>query len=80
MNLPRLKKLHLNENEITMNESFDGHANLEFIDISKNKLKTFEGFRNLPKLKELYINENEISSLLELGNLEKLTKLHMHHN
>ena len=41
MNLPRLKKLHLNENEITMNKSFDGHANLEFIDISKNKLKTF---------------------------------------
>lgn len=61
MNLIRLRRLILSENEITTCEEFNGHRNLEFLDISKNKIKNLKGIRNLPKMKELICSENEIN-------------------
>ena len=40
LDLPYLKRLNLNENEIATCEDFNGHENLEFFDLSKNKLKS----------------------------------------
>jgi Leucine-rich repeat (LRR) protein len=50
------------ENEIQTCESFLGHSQLEFLDLSKNKLKSLSGVQNMPQLKELNLNENEITS------------------
>ncbi len=77
LDLPFLKRLNLNENEISTCEDFNGHDSLEFIDLSKNKLKTLKGLCNMPKLTDLYLVENEIQSILELENLPSLLKLNL---
>ena len=75
--MPYLKRLNLNENEIATCEDFNGHENLEFFDLSKNKLKGVKGLCKMPKLTDLYLVENEISSILELEELPRLTKLNL---
>ena len=50
-----LKKLYLSENEIASAEDFNGHESLEYLDLSKNKLKSAKGICNMPNLKELVL-------------------------
>jgi hypothetical protein len=42
-----LKKLILSENEINSCEEFEGHQTIEYLEISKNKLKSFKGLSNM---------------------------------
>jgi Leucine-rich repeat (LRR) protein len=49
--LKRLRRLNLIENEINTAAEFEGHPNLEILELGKNKLKTTEGLGNMPKLR-----------------------------
>lgn len=44
MNVPRLKKLILTNNLIKSAESFNGHPNLECLELRNNKLESFLGY------------------------------------
>jgi len=48
--LPRLRKLILSENLIESCEEFQGHANLEILDLGKNKLKNCDGIKDMLSL------------------------------
>jgi len=50
IDLPMLRNLNLNENEIESCENFTGHDNLEVLEIRKNKLKNLKGIKNMKKL------------------------------
>ncbi|XP_032066603.1 extracellular matrix protein 2-like [Thamnophis elegans] len=66
---PVLKTLYLAENEINNIPSgvFLGLPNLEWLDLSKNKLKSTrlhpEAFKNLTKLKRLNLDGNQLTSI-----------------
>lgn len=56
MHLPKLRRLNLIENEIASVEDFEGHLNLEILELGKNKLKNTDGLGRMPQLKvfEIY--------------------------
>ena len=78
--LPKLRKLNLNENKIDSCEDFQGHPTLEVLELRKNKLKTCLGLRDMPALRELYLAENKIKGLAGLENLPSLKTLHLRQN
>jgi len=78
--LPRLKKLNLNENGIDSCEDLQGHPALEVLELRKNKLKSCDGIKDMPKLRELYLAENKIKDLHGLDNLPSLQTLHLRQN
>jgi len=49
--LPKLRRLNLIENEIASVENFEGHLNLEILELGKNKLKNTDGLGRMPQLK-----------------------------
>uniref|UniRef100_G3VG42 Extracellular matrix protein 2 n=2 Tax=Sarcophilus harrisii TaxID=9305 RepID=G3VG42_SARHA len=67
-----LKTLYLAENEISKipGETFNGVPNLEWLDLSKNKLETQglhpDTFKNLTRLKRLNLDGNSLSAIPEL--------------
>ncbi|KAM4664595.1 extracellular matrix protein 2-like [Discoglossus pictus] len=69
MNDPGLKTLYLAENEISKlpARAFSGLPNLEWLDLSKNKLDdsglAFDVFKNLTKLKRLNLDGNRLTEL-----------------
>ncbi|XP_043829620.1 extracellular matrix protein 2-like [Dromiciops gliroides] len=69
---PGLKTLYLSENEISKipAETFNGVPNLEWLDLSKNKLDTQglhpDAFKNLTRLKRLNLDGNSLSAIPEL--------------
>lgn len=74
--LPRLAKLLINENEIASCAAFAGHACLQYLDLSKNKLTTLEGVSKMPKLQHLDVSENELTEVRDgLHGLPDLRKL-----
>lgn len=52
-----MRRLNLIENEITAANEFEGHENIEILELGKNKLKSTDGLANMPLLKvcKLYI-------------------------
>lgn len=52
--LKRLRRFNLIENEINTAAEFEGHPNIEILELGKNKLKTTEGLANMPKLRVNY--------------------------
>ncbi|XP_072482120.1 extracellular matrix protein 2-like isoform X2 [Notamacropus eugenii] len=76
---PGLKNLYLAENEISKipADIFHGVPNLEWLDLSKNKLDTQgihpDVFKNLIRLKRLNLDGNSLSAIPELpGSLQEL--------
>lgn len=49
--LKRLRRLNLIENEIETASEFTGHPNIEVLELGKNKLKNTDGLSNMPKLR-----------------------------
>lgn len=78
--LPRLRKLNLNDNKIDTCEEFQGHPTLEVLELRKNKLKSCLGLRDMPSLRELYLAENKIKGLAGLEKLPSLKTLHLRQN
>ncbi|XP_068964600.1 extracellular matrix protein 2-like [Petaurus breviceps papuanus] len=76
---PSLKTLYLSENDISKisAETFNGVPNLEWLDLSKNKLDTQslhpDVFKNLTRLKRINLDGNSLSAIPELpGSLQEL--------
>ena len=43
-----MRRLNLIENEITTANEFEGHENIEILELGKNKLKSTDGLGNMP--------------------------------
>lgn len=78
--LPALRRLNLNENEISTIEGWNGHDTLEYLELRKNKLKKLAGLKNMKSLVELYLSENQISDFRGLADLPNLRKLYLRNN
>ena len=78
--LPRLKKLYLDENRLRDIEGVKDHRGLELLSVKKNKIKHLNGVEGLTKLKELYLDENSIKSMDGLGRLPSLEILSLQTN
>lgn len=85
INAPKLLKLDLSHNDISTvpetDDGFKGHENIEWLDLSRNKLTSLAMIRGMPNLKELYVFSN--TSIRKLNGLEecaKLEKLHLRAN
>lgn len=80
LKLNRLRKLILNENEISSCENFEGHPTLQILELKTNKLKEVTGIKNCPNLTELYLDENELRNFKQLVDLPKLKLLSLNKN
>jgi len=79
--LPKLEYLDISSNKLEkVNEAWQGHASLKFLNASDNKFKSMAPFKNMPKLEELFLANNNISSLVGLEGLSALKVLHVRHN
>lgn len=78
---PKLLHLDLSHNEISSvpegDEGFKGHEQLQFLDLTRNKLTTLANIRGMPNLKVLYVagnvNIRKINGLEECQSLERLS-------
>lgn len=73
--LPRLRKLYLNECEITSCEGFQEHSNIEILELRRNKLKNCKGLHKMVSLTYLDLSENEITNFQDLNTLTSLETL-----
>lgn len=70
-----LKTLIVNSNSINKIDPIDGLNNLQYLDLSKNKLRILDksNIGNLPSLKALLLDSNYLKSLSFACRLPKLT-------
>lgn len=75
---PLLKHLNLSKNQIATCEKFEGHGNLQVLELRGNQLPSCDGLAMMPNLVELYLAENAtLKSIAGLKNLPNLKKLHL---
>lgn len=55
ISLPSLRKLNLNENEISSIKEWKGHATISILELRKNKFRKLKGLINMKNLTELYV-------------------------
>lgn len=77
IDVPRLYRLNLDENQIDSCSDFGGHPVLEVLTLRKNKLTHLKGISNCAGLKTLYLNENQITTLKDLCHNPQLEKINM---
>lgn len=81
INVPNLIRLNVSENQISViDETFDGHLELQWLNLSKNQLKTCDGLVGLPQLRELDLSENQITSLGNFNDCPALESLDLSSN
>jgi len=73
--MPALRTARFAANLITTCSGFGGHAKLEQLDLSKNKLLAVCGLANMPTLQRLNVAQNAISGLGGLTGLASLREL-----
>ncbi|XP_078681857.1 uncharacterized protein LOC144916597 [Branchiostoma floridae x Branchiostoma belcheri] len=84
--LPRLKKLYLHSNQITMIQAgtVANLPQLQELYLNNNQITMIQAgaLANLPQLQELYLNNNQITMIQAgaLANLPQLKKLYLSHN
>lgn len=81
INAPKLLILDLSHNEISTipetDDGFKGHENLEWLDLSRNKLTSLAMIRGMPNLKTFYASAN--TNIRKLNGLEECPKLELIH-
>eukprot|EP00747_Dinoflagellata_sp_TGD_P163979 gnl/TRDRNA2_/TRDRNA2_183298_c0_seq1.p1 gnl/TRDRNA2_/TRDRNA2_183298_c0~~gnl/TRDRNA2_/TRDRNA2_183298_c0_seq1.p1 ORF type:complete len:373 (-),score=103.20 gnl/TRDRNA2_/TRDRNA2_183298_c0_seq1:44-1162(-) len=78
---PALKTANFSKNQIDKcEEAFTGHATLETLDLSENKLSGLTGLANLPALKTFKVKGNEVKDLSALSEFPELTDLDLSSN
>lgn len=75
-----LKKLKLNENEISDISPLKNLTKLEYLEIQRNRIVDVNPFKNLTNLKFLKLYNNLIEDIAPLSNLTNLTGLDLHYN
>lgn len=75
-----LKKLKLNENEISDISSLKNLTKLEYLEIQRNRIVDVNPLKNLTNLKFLKLYNNLIEDIAPLSNLTNLTGLDLHYN
>ena len=63
-NLHNLKRLVASANELTKLDDLS-HLNIEYLDVSFNKISTLDGFKNVPKMKFLDLSWNKLYNTRE---------------
>lgn len=75
-----LKKLKLNENEISDISPLENLTKLEYLEIQRNRIVDINPLKNLTNLKFLKLYNNLIEDVTPLSNLTNLTGLDLHYN
>ena len=75
-----LKKLKLNENEISDISPLENLTKLEYLEIQRNRIVDINPLKNLTNLKFLKLYNNLIEDIAPLSNLTNLTGLDLHYN
>lgn len=75
-----LKKLKLNENEISDISPLKNLTKLEYLEIQRNRIVDVNPLKNLTNLKFLKLYNNLIEDVTPLSNLTNLTGLDLHYN
>ncbi|WP_455520854.1 leucine-rich repeat domain-containing protein [Parvimonas micra] len=75
-----LKKLKLNENEISDISPLENLTKLEYLEIQRNRIVDVNPLKNLTNLKFLKLYNNLIEDIAPLSNLTNLTGLDLHYN
>ena len=75
-----LKKLKLNENEISDISPLKNLTKLEYLEIQRNRIVDVNPLKNLTNLKFLKLYNNLIEDIVPLSNLTNLTGLDLHYN
>lgn len=75
-----LKKLKLNENEISDISPLKNLTKLEYLEIQRNRIVDVNPLKNLTNLKFLKVYNNLIEDIAPLSNLTNLTGLDLHYN
>lgn len=75
-----LKKLKLNENEISDISPLKNLTKLEYLEIQRNRIVDVNHLKNLTNLKFLKLYNNLIEDIAPLSNLTNLTGLDLHYN
>lgn len=75
-----LKKLKLNENEISDISPLKNLTKLEYLEIQRNRIVDVNPLKNLTNLKFLKLYNNLIEDITPLSNLTNLTGLDLHYN
>lgn len=75
-----LKKLKLNENEISDISPLKNLTKLEYLEIQRNRIVDINPLKNLTNLKFLKLYNNLIEDIAPLSNLTNLTGLDLHYN
>ena len=75
-----LKKLKLNENEISDISPLKNLTKLEYLEIQRNRIVYVNPLKNLTNLKFLKLYNNLIEDIAPLSNLTNLTGLDLHYN
>ncbi|MEB3029504.1 leucine-rich repeat domain-containing protein [Parvimonas micra] len=75
-----LKKLKLNENEISDISPLKNLTKLEYLEIQRNRIVDVNPLKNLTNLKFLKLYNNLIEDIAPLSNLTNLTGLDLHYN
>lgn len=75
-----LKKLKLNENEISDISPLKNLTKLEYLEIQRNRIVDVNPLKNLTNLKFLKLCNNLIEDIAPLSNLTNLTGLDLHYN
>lgn len=75
-----LKKLKLNENEISDISHLKNLTKLEYLEIQRNRIVDVNPLKNLTNLKFLKLYNNLIEDIAPLSNLTNLTGLDLHYN
>jgi len=75
-----LKKLWLDNNQITKIENLDGLEELRVLGLGNNQIGEIENLKNLSGLEELELNNNKITEIKNLECLINLSKLKLYNN
>ena len=80
VNVPNLKELVLDHNEITEIKGLENLKNLELLVLEGNQIKEIKGLENLKELKHLNLSSNQISEIKGLESLTNLEVLYLDNN
>lgn len=79
-NLALLKKLHLQDNKISVMENLEHLTSLELLDLHQNSIAQVAGLEQNGRLRELGLSGNQLVTLDGIGHLQHLETLYAAHN